>query len=166
MHILIIILAIMAGCLKGKWSCYRQFHATMVYIAAMNLLYLYFTRDYPLWTLHSNLGLPEPVINLLYTCIVFPCTVIIFLSNFPNGFLHQVYYIGKWVLLYFVFEWIGHHLGAIEYNNGWSLGWSLPFLIVMFTMLRLHYIRPFLAYGWSAIIIAILLSIFEVPWID
>ncbi|QKY68802.1 CBO0543 family protein [Lentibacillus sp. CBA3610] len=166
MHILIIILVLIAVWRKSDWSRFHQFHATMIYMGTMNLLYIYFTTDYPLWTLHSNIGLPEPILNLLYTFIVFPCTVIMFLSRFPGGWLHQVYYAGKWVLVYFVFEWIGYHAGAIDYNNGWSLIWSFQFLIVMFPMLRLHYVRPFLTYGLSVIIIAILLSIFEVPWLN
>ncbi|SFA84304.1 hypothetical protein SAMN04488072_102264 [Lentibacillus halodurans] len=165
MHIFIIILVIIAAWHRGNWSRFHKFHATMLYIIAMNLLYFYFTYNYPIWTFQSNMGIPERVLDLLHAFIVLPCTVIIFLSNYPDRLYNQVLYIGKWSLIYIVFEWTGFHLGIIEYNNGWSLGWSFLFVLVMFPMLKLHYSRPFMAYGLSIIIIAILLHLFEVPWI-
>ncbi|WP_010530273.1 CBO0543 family protein [Lentibacillus jeotgali] len=165
MHILIIFLVVIAAWRCGDWSRFYQFHATMLYITAMNLLYFFFTTDYPIWSFHSDFGVPEHVLDLLHAFIVLPLTVMIFLSKFPDGRIHKVLYIGKWVLLYIIFEWAGQHLGAIEYANGWSIGWSFLFVLVMFPILRLHYARPLAAYGLSIIIIAALLSLFDVPWI-
>ncbi|HLS08762.1 CBO0543 family protein [Lentibacillus sp.] len=165
MHIFIIFLVILAAWRWADWSRFQQFHATMLYIIAMNLLYFFFTFDYPLWTFESNIGIPERVLNLLHAFIVLPLTIIMFLSRFPDAIIHKLLYIAKWVLLYIVFEWGGYHLGAIEYHNGWSVTWSCLFVLVMFPMLRLHYTRPLIAYGLSIIIIAVLLTLFNVPWV-
>src|SRR5699024_8914471 len=166
MHILIIILIIVLTWRRADWTRFEKFHATMVYIASMNLLYFFFTQDYPLWMFQSNIGIPEHVLDLLHTFIVLPCTVIIYLSNFPDAFIHKIIHIAKWVLIYLVCEWVGHHLGLIEYHNGWSFGWSILFLLVMFPMLKLHENRPYIVYGLSVVVIAFLLYLFKVPWIQ
>lgn len=165
MHIVIVLLVIFAAWRWGDWSRFRQFHATMLYIATMNLLYFYFTSDKPLWVFQSTIGIPEHVLDVLHAFIVLPCTVMIFLSNFPKALTGKILLILKWVLIYVVLEYIGYHIGAIDYHNGWSIGWSILFVTVMFPMLRLHYTRPVTAYAFSVIIIAILLILFEVPWI-
>ncbi|MFD1361058.1 CBO0543 family protein [Lentibacillus salinarum] len=165
MHILIVMLIILAAWRLGDWSRFHKFHATMLYITAMDLLYFFFTFDYPLWTFHSNIGISGRVLDLLHAFIVLPLTVIIFLTKFPDAFMNKCFYTAKWILLYIVFEWGGYYLGAIDYHHGWSIGWSSLFVLVMFPMLRLHYKRPLLTYGLSAITIATLLSIFKVPWL-
>ncbi|MFD2923093.1 CBO0543 family protein [Halobacillus naozhouensis] len=164
MHILIVLWAMLAAWRWADWSRFREFHATMLYMPAMDLLYFYFTHDYLLWTVQSHFGIPHTGVALLYTFIVFPCTVILFLSNYPNKLGRQIIHVGKWVILYIGTEWIGHLAGAIHYNNGWALGWSFLFVIVMFPMLFLHYKRPFLAYLASVIIIIFLINWFDVPW--
>ncbi len=164
MHIFITIWAVAAAWRWADWSRFREFHATMIYMPAMDLLYFYFTNDYPLWTVQSHLGLPYTGIALLYTFIVFPCTVILFLSNYPDTVRKQILHVGKWVMIYVGIEWIWLLLRFIKYDNGWSLGWSFLFVIVMFPMLLLHYKRPFPAYIASLIIIIFLIYWFDVPW--
>lgn len=165
MHILIIIIVIIAAWRWANWSRFHQFHATMLYITAMNLLYYFFTSDYSLWSFQSIIGIPEHVLDLLHAFIVLPLSVIIFLSNVPETFIQKMLYIAKWMFVYIVFEWIGSYMGAIDYDNGWSLDWSILFVLVMFPMLIVHYNRPFIAYGLSIITITALLLLFDVPWI-
>ncbi|ALX47257.1 CBO0543 family protein [Lentibacillus amyloliquefaciens] len=165
MHIFVAILFMLASWRWADWTRFHQFHATMVYIAAMNLLYFFFTSDYHLWTFHSNISIPGHVLDLLHTFIVLPCTAMIFLSNFPDAFFRNIIYTAKWALIFLLCEWGGYSLDLIEYHNGWSLGWSALFLLVMFPMLRMHYNRPFIAYGLSIGIIAVLLTLFNVPWV-
>ncbi|UOQ93928.1 hypothetical protein MUO14_02800 [Halobacillus shinanisalinarum] len=164
MHILIVVWAILAAWRWADWSRFHDFHATIIYMSAMDLLYFLLTVDYHLWTVQSNLGFPQTVVALFYTFIVFPCTVILFLSNYPHKLGKQVLHIGKWVIIYIGIEWIGYLNGSIYYEHGWSLGWSFLFVIIMFPMLRLHYKQPILAYLASVIIISFLISSFDVPW--
>ncbi|WP_420810413.1 CBO0543 family protein [Halobacillus ihumii] len=156
--------AVLAAWRWADWNLFRNFHATILYMSSMNLLYLLLTSDYRLWIEQSNLGLPHTLIALLYTFIVFPCTVMLFLSNYPDKLGSQILHIGKWIIIYIGTEWVGHLYGFVYYTHGWSLVWSLLFLIVMFPMLRLHHKRPILAYLISLIIIAFLLDWFDVPW--
>ncbi|MFD2759639.1 CBO0543 family protein [Lentibacillus juripiscarius] len=164
MHLIVILIAIIAAWYRADWSRFREFHATILYLISMNLLYYFFTVDYRLWVLYSHVGLPVEMLDLFYTFLLFPCTVMLYLTGFPHGWGRQVLHIGKWVLLYFGFEAVGYWLNAIHYFHGWSLIWSFLLLMVMFPMLRLHYKRPFLAYGLSVIIIIFLLYWFDVPW--
>ncbi|RYG73505.1 hypothetical protein EU245_06415 [Lentibacillus lipolyticus] len=165
MHVIVLLLAVAAVWYFVAWRHFHEYQATIWYMVAMNLLYYFFTADYRLWTLHSNVGIPPAVIDLLYTFVLFPCTVMTFLSRYPHQLGKQMVHTGKWIIIYFVGEWIGCLVGAIHYHHGWSLGWSGLFLVVMFLMLQLHDKRPVLAYGLSVVIIAFLLYWFEVPWL-
>ncbi|TMN23354.1 CBO0543 family protein [Lentibacillus cibarius] len=165
MHVIILFFALAIAWYSVNWRRFYEYQATILYMATMNLLYYFLTTDYRLWTLQSNLGLPSAVIDLLYTFVLFPCTVLIFLSHYPQQLGKQIIHTGKWVIIYFVFEWVGYLFGAIYYDHGWSLGWSGLFLVVMFPMLRMHYKRPILAYGLSVIVTIFLLYWFKVPWL-
>ncbi|WP_223702409.1 CBO0543 family protein [Sutcliffiella deserti] len=163
MHILITILAILAAWRWADWSRFSAFHATILYMSAMDLLYLVLTVDDPLWILKSNIGVPHTIVTLLYTFVVFPSTVMLFLSNYPDIPFKKLFHYAKWIFIYIGVEWIGYLTGAIYYKNSWTLGWSLLFLIVMFPMLRLHFKKPILSYLLSFFIIVFLLYWFQVP---
>ncbi|WP_188632848.1 CBO0543 family protein [Lentibacillus kapialis] len=165
MHLLIILLAVLVAWRSVNWRSLYEYHATILYMVAMNLLYYFFTVDYRLWTLHSHIGLPPAVIDLVYTFVLFPITTLMFLNRYPQQRGKQIVHTGKWVMIYFIFESIGYLFGAIRYHHGWSLIWSGLFLVVMFPMLRLHYKRSLWAYSLSVVIITFLLYWFEVPWL-
>lgn len=160
MHIAITIWALFAVCLWADWKRWKEFLPTIYYMASMSLLYQYIAHNtYHLWSNERNI--PNYLItDNLYSFIVFPCTVMLFLSNYPSRpkavFLHYL----KWVAIYSVMEWIGNKAGFMDYHHGWTWMWSLLFLCVMFPMLRLHHLRPLWAIALSAIIITVLLVIF------
>lgn len=163
MHLAITIWAIIASWRSWTWKHFYEFHATIIYVSAMNLLYIYFTTGYILWEMQPDLGLPLSIVDMMYTFIIFPCTAILFLTKYPTIFSKKVYHILKWITIYIVVEWIGHVLNRITYENGWNLWWSLLFLIMMFPMFRLHYKRPLLAYLLTIIFIFLILYFFQVP---
>ncbi|MFC7063119.1 CBO0543 family protein [Halobacillus seohaensis] len=163
MHLAITIWAVLAAWRWGKWENFHKYHATMIYLSTMDLLYFYLTIDYPLWRLQPDLGMSDGLIQILYTFIIFPCTVIIFLSRYPNVFSKQCLYIGKWIVIYIGVEGIGWIFGRINYAHGWNLGASFLFLFLMFPMLRLHYKKPIVAYVVSIIVITSLLFLFGIP---
>lgn len=164
MHIAITIWAITASWRTWNWERFHKFHATILYISVMNLLYILFTMGYPLWRMEPELGFPFLVIDMLYTFIIFPCTAILFLSHYPKSVKGQVYHYLKWILIYIIVEWIGSLFTRITYDNEWNLWWSLLFLVMMFPMFRLHYKKPLLAYLLTLIITTVILYHFKVPW--
>jgi hypothetical protein len=162
MHIAITIWAVLAAWRWGDRKNWRKYHSTMLYMPLMNFLYYYFCSDHLLWEMIPDLGLSAIILRLLYTFIVFPCTVLVFLSNYPHTFKQQCIHYLKWIVIYVGVELIGGIFGRITYHNGWNLGWSALFISVMFPMLRLHYKKPVIAYFISIIIIILLLSFFDV----
>lgn len=164
MHIAITIWAVIASWRAWNWERFYKFHATILYISAMNLVYLFFTTDYHLWRMLPDLGLPPSIIYMLYTFIVFPCSAILFLSHYPKPFKSQIYHILKWIIIYIGAEWIGSLFNRITYGHGWNLWWSFLFLFLMFPMFRLHYKRPLLTYLLTLVFIALIFYFFKVPW--
>jgi hypothetical protein len=165
MHILITVCSLLAAWRWADWSRFHSFLATILYMTAMDLLYFFLATDYPLWIVKSDIGMmTKSEVALLYAFIVFPCTAMLFLSNYPDTIRKQFLHIGKWIIIYISVEWLGFKLGVIYYEHGWTIGWSLLFLIVMFPMLRLHFKRPVLAYIASIFVIIFLLNWFDVPW--
>lgn len=162
MHITITIWALLAALRWGDWKHLYEYHTTMLYMSTMNLLYFFLTFQYPLWEVQAHLIPSYTIVSLLYTFIVFPCTVILFLSNYPTTSIKKWIHIGKWIAIYIGIEWIGGLFGLIIYHHGWNLSWSLIFLCIMFPMLRLHHRRPYTAYLVSIFIIISLMLIFNV----
>ncbi|WP_218094927.1 CBO0543 family protein [Paenibacillus solanacearum] len=162
-HIFIAALSLFALARSGAWKQASRFHATVLYMVAGNLLYFFLTTDYLLWAFVPDLHLIPVFTELLYTFIVFPCTVILFLSGFPDRRKEQVWRYSKWVALYAVMEAIYAWSGRIVYDHGWSWWCSFAFDVMMFPMLLLHSKKPGIAYVLSAFIIAALLLMFRVP---
>ncbi|GGK08337.1 hypothetical protein GCM10007063_33420 [Lentibacillus kapialis] len=166
MHIGITVWVILASWRWGDWKNFNRYHSTMLYMSAMNLFYLFLTSKYPLWRMHPDLGLPFTLVTALYTFIIFPFTVLLYLSHFPDSPEKQILYTLKWIVIYIGVEWVGGLFSRITYDNGWHLGWSLIFVLTMFPMLRLHYKKPILTYMVSIFVIAFLVYLFDVPWQD
>ncbi|WLD92765.1 CBO0543 family protein [Alkalihalobacillus sp. AL-G] len=163
MHIAYTIWALLAAWKWADWRNWKDYHATMLYMPLMNLLYMFLCSRYLLWKVNPEFGISYALIEIMYTFIIFPATVILFLSNYPETRLKIIIHNIKWIFIYIGSEFIGSLFGRIEYQHGWSIGWSLGFLSFMFPMIRLHYKHPVIAYIISIIIIVVLLSIFDVP---
>lgn len=160
MHLAITIWALLAALRWADWKRWREFLPTIYYMVFSNFFYQYIAHTlYHLWKNESNF-LNELVIDSLYSFIVFPCTVMLFLSNHPNPSQKRWLHYVKWIAIYSALEWIGQLFGFISYHHGWSWYWSLLFNCVMFPMLRLHHQRPLWALGMTPFIIWILLEIF------
>lgn len=164
MHIAITIWAIIASWRRWDQEHFHKCHTTILYMSLLNLLYAFLTSGYTLWEIQPDLGLPSPIVSMLYTFIIFPCTVILYLSRYPKSVKSQVIHNIKWITIYMGVEWLGSLFSRIIYDHGWDLGWSFLFVLIMFPMLRLHYKKPLLAYLLSIIFIAFILYKFEVPW--
>jgi hypothetical protein len=134
----------------GDWRRWRLYYPTMLFAALVNIAAAYISYHHPLWDFNADaLASSETTVEMLNTFIVMPATVLVFLSRYPAaGPLRQARYILVWVALFASVETADTLLGGICYFNGWSLTRSIAFDGVMFSILRLHHLRP--AAAWLA----------------
>ncbi|MFD2443027.1 CBO0543 family protein [Bacillus sp. CGMCC 1.16607] len=151
---------------KGNWREWPKYAITIFYVIILNLLYEVLCAEKLLWQYIPS-GFPKSHVltALLYTFIILPGITLMFLSNFPfqQARTKQFFYIFKWIIVSTIIEYIYIYFKKIELNNGYTYWMEPLFYVVMYTMIRLHYTRPFLSYFLSIIIIITLLQIFDIP---
>lgn len=161
MHVLLAVFVIWS---VWKWADVRrwkEYHNSMLFIAVINLSYLFLCDDYYVWSFESDALSNDLLTNIIHTFVILPATAFLFLSCYPDN-TNPFYYI-KWISLYMILEAILTFMGYLSYDHGWNLWWSLLFYIMMFPILRLHFKKPINAYVVSIVVIMILLWIFKVP---
>jgi hypothetical protein len=151
MHILISLLTVYAVWRKVVWMNWKDYHTTMLYIYVGNLLYQFFTVNHYLWRINPDYFTNYVYTEMLYTFVIFPGTVLLFLASYPRKLHLKALHYLKWIAIYVGIEWIiGVEMGYISYQYGWNLAWSAIFDCTMFPMLRLHHKSPIMAYVLSA----------------
>ncbi|MFP5114117.1 CBO0543 family protein [Bacillaceae bacterium C204] len=165
MHLLLTIILIIVVFWKGDWRHWQKYILTIYYVVTCNLLYNLLCKDHMLWK-HNPDILPKShtLVDLLYTFIVLPAMVLLFLSHYPfsNSKGKQVRYIVLWVVGSLIVEYPFYKMHRIILNNGYDY-WMEPFFYtLMYSMIRLHYSRPFLTYGLSIVVIVFMLHYFNV----
>ncbi|GAE34866.1 CBO0543 family protein [Halalkalibacter akibai] len=163
MHILTAIISIIAVLGWGNWRKWKEYHATLLFFALGNILYNFLTANYLLWRMDADFLSNHTITELVYTFVVFPATAILYLGNYPKKRIKQILHNLQWIFIYGVWEYVFTLTGHIEYQHGWTLGWSIAVLFVMFPLLRLHTTRPLLTYILYAIVSVLLLWWFDVP---
>jgi hypothetical protein len=164
MHFAIGILTLIAAWKWGDWKNWRIYHTSMLYFALGNLLYNFLTANHFLWKLKPDFLPTHSLTEMVYTFITFPATALIYLSKYPQASIKkQIVYILGWVCIYGGVETILMLTGRMQYQFGWSLGWSVVFDCTMFPMLRLFYKKPLLAYVISAALCVFWVWLFDVP---
>ncbi|RFU61028.1 CBO0543 family protein [Peribacillus glennii] len=164
MHVAIAILTIIASLKWGNWRTWREYHASMLFIATGGLLYEYIVKDYSLWKFHPDLLFGHDVTVIVYALITMPVSIFLYLSHFPKKWFHRVIYILLWSGIYISVEWLLYVFGRISYQNGWQFWYSFLFNLMMFSVIALHHRNPFRAYILSIFIIFYLISYFQVPF--
>lgn len=143
-----------------------KYYPSMLFAALGNALYELICYKYQLWQMEPN-GLPVAIIPiLLLTLIGMPISTWIFLSKYPfeKRLIFKVLYIGIFVILFVILEYLSIKIGAITYHHNWNLLWSTIFCIIMFVILRIHFERPLLALLLSTVIALTLCLIFNVDF--
>ncbi|MEH6994863.1 CBO0543 family protein [Neobacillus drentensis] len=143
---------------------WRKYYPSMLFAALGNALYEVLCYKYQLWSMEPN-GVVYSIIPMMLLILVgMPLSTWVFLSKYPYklSIIKKAIYVLFFILVFIVLEYISIKLGAISYHNGWNLGWSLLFVIVMFIVIRLHFSRPILALIISIPFSLILCMIFEV----
>ncbi|MEH7014505.1 CBO0543 family protein [Neobacillus niacini] len=143
---------------------WRKYYPSMLFAALGNALYEVLCYKYQLWTMEPN-GVVYSIIPMLLLILVgMPLSTWVFLSKYPYklSIYKKGTYISFFIFVFIVLEYVSVRLGAISYQNGWNLGWSFLFVIVMFIVIRVHFSRPILALIISIPFSLILCMIFEV----
>lgn len=166
-RILLIAAFLIGAFISGKWKNFSEYYPTILYFIICSLIYDILFRNYPLWRfellppLHNILS-SHSLISLAVTFTAFPATALMYLGYYPKnsrGFL----YILLWAFIYIIIEVIGCSQNAITYHNGWNLGWSFLFNILAFSLLRVHYKKPLLAWAVSPVFIILISVLFRLP---
>jgi hypothetical protein len=116
----------------------------------------------PLWDF-CHLFYKYTVLNIAISAILYPCTVILFLSFYPKTFAKQVLHIFLWICLYTGVEYVSFLFGDFIYLNGWNIFYTIAFNAIMFPMIRLHYKKPLLTWPISAVLAFLLIWYFHIP---
>ncbi|MBM7653378.1 CBO0543 family protein [Neobacillus cucumis] len=164
MHLIISVLTILASFKWGRWKNWRDYHASMLFIATGGLLYEYIVQENTLWKFHPDFLYGHGMVVLVYALITMPLSIFLYLSHFPETWGRRIFYILLWSVIYICAEWVLLMFGRISYEHGWRLWFSFLFDLVMFSVIALHQYKPFLAYLISLPIIIFLIMYFHVPF--
>lgn len=164
MNLLIAGIALIACWKWGDWRNWEKYYPTILFMIVGNFLYNILTYNYPMWLYEEALLPNHTMIEMVHSFVVFPVTVLIFLPSFPEkNIFKKAVYILRWVFIFISVEWMMSKLDLFSYHNGWNIGWSILFNAIMFTMLRIHFKKPLLAWAISIFIVLWLIIFFEVP---
>ncbi|KGX91829.1 CBO0543 family protein [Pontibacillus marinus] len=143
----------------------QQTYSTVQYFMIYNLVYNFLYYNHTLWEYQA---ITTPILNhtfieLTFTFIILPVGIMLYLKYFPKSKIHQAFYICYWVLFYTFIEFLFYSMGMFRYDNGWGILQTLWFNVLMFSMIRLHYLKPFLTFMLSIVITIILIQFFPIP---
>ncbi|WP_042455872.1 CBO0543 family protein [Neobacillus dielmonensis] len=164
MHVAIAVLTIIASFKWGDWKNWREYHASMFFIATGGLLYEYIVKENTLWKFYPDLLYGLEMVVIVYALITMPISIFLFLSHFPNRWGQRFIYILVWSGIYIAVEWILLLFDRISYQNGWQFWYSFLFDLVMFSVIALHQYKPIPAYIISLFVIIFLIAYFDVPF--
>lgn len=163
MHLACTIAVILTALKWGDWKHWQKYHTTMLFSIIGSLLYNYLYCNHYLWKMKVDFFVSNfIVVELLYSFIVLPLTVLLFLTNYPTTIKGQILRNIKYIVIYIVIEWIYYKLGRIVYDNGWNAWWSMAWDCMMFPVWVLHYKRPIRAYSVSFAFVIIFLLLFPI----
>ena len=109
------------------------------------------TCQKPLWLFHGSYPV-DRLADYIFGFLIFPCIIILFLSNYPKGRIRQIVYLFAFIFAMSLVEYLMYIYNEIEYYNGWNIGWSILLYVGAFPLVRLHYVNPF----WAWLILFVL----------
>ena len=160
-----LVMAFIVAVLKlGDRQNWQKYYPTILFVMAINLAASYLTYHHILWYYNPDILVKtSTTVELINSFVMLPSTAFIYLSRFPAGSrLNQYSYIVFWVCIYSTLEFLDHYIfNGISYKHGWSWSSSVIFDFAIFTIIRLHYLRPAWAWGVSLIVATVILSMFD-----
>jgi hypothetical protein len=168
MHIVYNLGFLLAAWKWGDWRNWQKYYPTILYFIMGDLLnnFVNFKRHF--WFYHGNILPNHTIVSLLIMFVTYPATVLIYLGEFPkDSILKKVLWWGLWVFAYAGIEFINErYLNLISYDNGWNFGWSVLFNMFIFILLRVHQVKPVLAWAISIVYGLFLVTMFHLSFAD
>lgn len=147
----------------GDWRNWKQYYPTILFFIIGNQTYELLAYRTPLWE-YTDLFGDYMVLLVGIMLLLFPGTVILFLSLFPKKKIAQVLYVLGWAVSFALVEYLSIQLQVFGHYRGWSMYYTLAHNVLMFSMLRLHYKRPLLAWPISFLLAFLVLWHFRLPF--
>ena len=148
----------------GDWLNWKKYQSTILYLIVCDLLYNFLTYNYPLWQYVASIMPTHTLNNILVIFVIYPALMLIYLSKFRSTFNLQLVHVLLWACVFSAIEWSFYkYLDLFTYHNGWNFIWSVLLNILLFTMVRLHMVRPLLTYVLSIIFTMAFLILFHIP---
>ncbi|WP_328824241.1 CBO0543 family protein [Metabacillus schmidteae] len=144
----------------GRW---KDYYSTVQFYIICNLLYNFLFYQHTLWAYKPKTveWLNHTLIEITFTFFIIPVVIMIYLRYFPKGWKKVSIYVGLWIMYFSFIEILFSKRGLFIYDNGWNEWWSTLFNIIMFIVIRIHFISPLRSLLISLPIIILLLFIFH-----
>lgn len=146
----------------GDWRNWKKYYSTILFFIIWDLLYSLITVNYPLWRLDHPL-FKHTYSTMIIMFISYPSVAMLYLPYYPPNLAKRIAHVGLWVVIFTSIELVNLHLAGIHYYNGWNLGCSALFNIIIFLLLRLHFNKPLTAWAVSIAVCIAVLGIFRFP---
>lgn len=160
-HICVVIIAILVCYRRGDWKHWQKYYPTILFFMMGDFIYLVLFHKTLLWMYNTDV-LNHTLVNLMIIFTVYPATILLFIPYFPKTAVKKVVYILFWTTLFIAAEYISYSLGCFSYHNGWNLGWSIVFCLIMFPLQYLHFNKPLLAWLLAIIKLITFIILFKV----
>lgn len=161
------IISILAAWKWGNWKNWKEYYPTILYFFVGNLVYMVLTQSKSLWNFGEILG-HYPVFEVTMMVLLYPSTVILFLSFYPKAAIatkrKQVIYMLLCTLIFSAMEYLASITGGFSYSNGWNFFHSFIFNAVLFPLLYLHFKKPLIAWPISGVLAFVVLFLFDIPF--
>lgn len=148
----------------GDWKNWEKYYPTVLFMVVVNLAASFLTYHHILWKYNPDILMKtQTTVEMLNAFVQLPAVAFIFLSKFPSGTkARQFAYIVLWVLIFASLEFTAHYIvGSLSYQNGWSWFVSVAFDCAIFSILRLHHLKPVWAWLSVCLLTAIILVVFN-----
>ncbi|ERI89767.1 hypothetical protein HMPREF1982_04381 [Clostridiales bacterium oral taxon 876 str. F0540] len=147
----------------SDWKNWRTYYPTIIFWGLGDMIYNVIFCDTPLWK-YADPWFGHILSDILTMVIIFPCAALLYLTHFPKTVYKKIAYIFFWVFTFTGIEFIFTKLGSIIYFNSWTIIWSAVHNTYQFFLLRLHHHNPLLAWAAAFLILAVIMSIFKIPF--
>jgi hypothetical protein len=162
MHILLLAWLLLENYKNKTWKQFPKYYPNIFYVALFNCLYYFLVHHKFLWELQSTI-INRKALKIIHICIINPLLILLYLSNLPNTFIKQFFYVVRWIITSTMVEVLFKNKKKIAFYRGWNLGWSMAIYIKMYIFCLLLNKKPILTLILSIIDTICFLLKFKIP---
>lgn len=147
---------------SGNWRNWKEYYSTILYLFIGSIVCGILLYQQPLWSF-NKLTEDYPILEIFIAGVLYPSTVILYLSNLPQSGKKMLLHILLWGGMYTVVELCAYLIGDFLYFNGWNIVYTLVFNLLMFPLITLHHKKPLYVWPISVILAFIIIWYFKIP---